>query len=172
MRRRVANYILLIIIITSSFFSICTFDLYPSGPYDKSLDNFRLLAPGVIFSLFISILQRRRFSIGKSILFFCILLVFYSIALVAGMSSYGVGVPFAGGFGALLIKNLFKLSDSDGSKYFVPGFVAGLIGLCLYYYPLKDIGTDGVGFGVILIIWQVVFGLLWIKQTDATTIKT
>jgi len=103
MRRRVANYILLIIIITSSFFSICTFDLYPSGPYDKSLDNFRLLAPGVIFSLFISILQRRRFSIGKSILFFCILLVFYSIALVAGMSSYGVGVPFAGGFGALLI---------------------------------------------------------------------
>jgi hypothetical protein len=167
MRHTLVNYFLLILTITLSFLAICTFDFYPGEPYDKSLDNFRLFTPGVLYSLFIVILQRSNWALGKLILYFFILVIIYLASLIAGLSSWGVAVPFAGGFGAVVIKKLFYQNagvlDSTGGKYLMLGFAAGLIGLCLYYL-LHDKWTDGVGFGFILVTWQLAFGLLWVKK--------
>ncbi len=170
MRYTTTNYLLLILVVTFSFLSVCTFDFYPSEPYDKSLDIFRLITPGIFFSLYIVILQRQNWQLKKLMIFFCLLLVLYYAVLIAGLSSWGVGVPFAGAIGALVIKKLFyqkiELLDLNGTKYLLLGFITGLIGLCLYYL-VKDTWTDGVGFGLIIIIWQLGFGILWIKQTDS-----
>jgi hypothetical protein len=171
MKRTKDNYILLSLITSCSFLAIHTFAFYPDESYDKSLDYLRLLTPGVLFSLFIIVIQRSIRRSWKLILLFFILLILYSVSILAGMSSWGIGVPFAGGIGAVVIWKLFyqniELPGSLGRDYFVFGFIAGLAGVFLFYtlqYMLKDFWVTGVGFGFILAIWQLVFGTLWIKQ--------
>jgi hypothetical protein len=172
-RHRVASYTLLALAVTCSFLTIYTFDFYPKELYDKSWDVFRIFAPGVLFSCFIVFLQRANLTAVKSILFFLVLLILYYASLIAGLSSWGGGVPFAGGIGALLIRKLFyqkaKLLDSTGTKYLLAGFISGLVGLVLYY-SLHNLWTDGVRFGFILITWQIVFGHLWIRQVERDSI--
>ena len=171
---RVTNYTLLTIAVTCSFLEVYTFDFYPKESYDKSMDSFKLFAPGLFFSSFIVFLQRANLTTVKLILFFFVLVILYYASLIAGLSSWGVGVPFAGGIGPLLIRKLFyqkaELLDSMGIKYLLAGFFSGLVGLILYYL-LQDVWTNGVGFGFILITWQLVFGLLWIRQVERDSIK-
>ena len=165
------NYVLLTIVIMCSFLSIYTFDFYPDKPYDKSLDIFRLLTPGAFFSLFIVIITRTGLTTLRLILLFFALLTLYSICLIAGLTSWGIAVPFAGGIGAILIRKLFQwnasLLDAIGKDYLVFGFATGLLGLFLFFvlqYVLQKYWTAGLGFGFILATWQIVFGTLWIKD--------
>jgi hypothetical protein len=171
MKQNPTNYILLSIVIVCSFLSIYTFDFYPDEPYDKSLDTFRLLTPGVLFSFFIVIITRTGLAILRLIFLFFILLTLYSISLIAGLTSWGIAVPFTGGISALLIRKLFqrngKLLHAIGKDYLVFGFATGLFGLFLFFvlqYALQKYWTVGVGFGFILATWQIVFGTLWIKD--------
>jgi hypothetical protein len=174
MRHRTTNFILLALVVTCSFLVIYTFDFYPKEPYDKSMDSFRLFSPGVLFSCFIVFLQRGNLRTAKLMLFFLVLLILYYASLVAGLSSWGIGVPFAGGIGALLIRKLFyqeaELLNSIGKRYLFLGFISGLTGLVLYYL-FQDVWTNGVGFGFILVAWQLVFGLLWIRQIEKYSTK-
>ncbi|MGB4848614.1 MAG: hypothetical protein WBP41_11885 [Saprospiraceae bacterium] len=171
--QRVTNYTILTIAVTCSFLEVYTFDFYPKESYDKTMDSFKLFAPGLLFSYFIVFLQKSNLPTVKLILFFCVLEILYYASLVTGLSSWGVGVPFAGGIGALLIRKLFyqkaKLFDSMGIKYLLVGFISALAGLVFYYF-LQDVWTNGVGFGLILITWQLAFGLLWIRQVERDSI--
>jgi hypothetical protein len=171
MKQNLTNYLLLTIVIVCSFLSIYTFDFYADEPYDKSLDTFRLLTPGVLFSLFIVIITRKDLTILTLILRFFVLFALYSICLVAGLMSWGIAVPFAGGLGALSMRKLLhwnaKLLDATGKDYLVFGFATGLLGLFLFFvlqYALQNYWTVGVGFGLILATWQIVFGTLLIKD--------
>lgn len=171
---RVTNYTLLIIVVTCSFLEVYTFDFYPEESYDKSMDSFKLFAPGLLFSYFIVFVQSENLTTVKMVLYFFLLVILYYASFLVGLSSWGVGVPFAGGIGALLIRKLFykkaELLDAIGIKYLLVGFISGLVGLVLYYL-LQDVWTNGVGFGFILITWQLVFGLLWIRQVERDSIK-
>lgn len=174
MRHQATNYILLILAVTCSFLEIHTFDVYPKLPYDKSMDRFRILGPGVLFSFFIVFIQRANFTTLRLVLFFFALQILYYASFVAGIFSWGMGVPFAGGIGALLIRKLFyqkaELLDPLGKRYLLLGFISGLTGLVLYYLS-HDVWTQGTRFGFILVAWQLVFGLLWIRQTEEDSIK-
>ena len=171
MKQNLTNYILLTVVIVCSCLSIYTFDFYPDKPYDKSLDIFRLLTPGALFSLFIVIITRTGLTKLRLIFLFFALLTLYSICLIAGLTSWGIAVPFTGGFGALLIRKLFQwnanLLDAIGKDYLVFGFATGLLGLFLFFvlqYVLQKYWTVGLGFSFILATWQIVFGILWIKD--------
>lgn len=171
MKRTIANYVFLSFVVAGSFLAICTYDFYPDEPYDRSLDSFRLLTPGVLFSVFIIVVQKSNWAIGKMVLFFFILLTLYSVCLIASLSSWGLAVPFFGGIGAWVIRKLFyqsaTLLDAKGKEYFVLGFIAGLVGLFFFFarpYAFQDLWTSGMGFGFILGIWQIVFGILWLKE--------
>lgn len=112
------------------------YDFYPDEPYDRSLDNFRLLTPGVLFSFFIIVVQRPNWTMGKLILLFFILLILYSVCLVASLYSWGLAVPFAGGIGALVIRKSFyqsaELFDTKGKDYFI-GFYSRTCWLILLF---------------------------------------
>jgi hypothetical protein len=175
MKTKYSNYLLLVLIIVTSFFSIYTFDFHPGESYDKSLDPFRLLTPGVSFSFYIVFLQRRNWPFGRLIVFFFLLMVLYFISFISGLHSWGLAVPFVGGIGAVLIKKLFyqksRLFDSLGKKYLLFGFCAGLIGFVLYFLA-GSFWAYGVAFGLILITWQLVFGVLWTRQIDSVPEKS
>jgi hypothetical protein len=169
MGRTLRNYILLGLVILGSFIAIYTYD--SDQPYDESLDSLRLLTPGMLFSVFIIVVHRTSLTNAKLILLFFILVILYGVCFVAGLSSWGIGVPFVGGIGALIIRKLFyrsaDLLDAIGKDYLVFGFAAGLVGLFLFVvlqYALQDLWTAGAGFGFVLATWQLVFGTLWIKE--------
>jgi hypothetical protein len=174
MKTPLSNYLLLILTIAISFFSICTFDFHPDESYDKSFDAFRLLTPGVSFSFYIVFLQRRNWPFGRIIIFFFILMILYFISFFCGLHSYGLAVPFVGAIGAALIKKLFYQKDEFVSllekKYLLYGFHSGLLGLVLYFL-IEGYGTYGIRFGLILITWQFAFGMLWIRQLDLVSTK-
>ena len=157
------NYSLLILVNILSFLSIRSYDFYPEGPYDRSLDNYRLLTPGVLFSIYIIFIERRNLSYRKLILFFFLLFALYYISLMTGCASWGVAVPLIGGVGAFLMRILF---NRETEWYFTLGFAAGLVGLALYYL-VQATWTSGFGFGLILISWQFIIGMLWIKQNES-----
>lgn len=169
-----SNYLLLVLTIAISFLSICTFDFYPDEPYDKSLDAFRFLTPGVSFSLYIVFLQRHNWNFGRLVLFFLILMVLYFASLFCGLHSWGFAVPFVGAIGSALIKKIFYQRDEflspQGKKYLLYGFAAGLLGFVLHLL-FSGLTTFGLGFGLILITWQFIFGTLWIKQIDLVSLK-
>jgi len=175
-RQKATNFALLVLAITCSFLAVQSYDYYPKEPYDKSLDPYRLFAPGVIYSCFIVFLQRGALTIPKMVLYFLVLSVLYYVSFLASFASWGAGVPFAGGIGSFLIRQLFypksEFLDSTGTKYLLSGFLSGLVGLYLYHYSHNDkLWTNGVGFGFILITWQIVFGLLWIRQVERDRFK-
>ncbi len=158
-------------VILISFLAIYTYDFYPNELYDKSLDSWRLLTPGLLFSFFIVIIKRAGWTFWKLIFLFFVLLSLYSVCLMAGMYSYGIAVPFVGGIGAMAIRKLFdptvRLLDPTGKDYLIFGFIAGTSGLFLFFvlqYALQPTWTVGKGFGFILSTWQLVFGTLWIKE--------
>jgi hypothetical protein len=173
--RQIVNYFLLILTNIFSFLSIRSYDFYPKGPYNKSLDNYRLMAPGVLFSLYLIFLERQNWSFRKLILRFCLLLVLYFISLMSGSLGWGIAVPFVGALGALLIKQLFypetELLDSHGMKKLVFGFVSGLVGLVFFYIVVNQNLTFGFGFGLILMSWQFVIGVMWIKNESTPKIN-
>lgn len=147
-----------------SFFSIARYDNHfgNSDPWDQ----YRLLGPGFVFSLYLVILNWNERSWLKSILYFFILSATYFAALITGMTSWGMTVPFAGGIGALIVKLLFidKSLEKNARLYFISGFVAGLAGLILYYVLAKTIKVEGIRFGMIVSIWQMTIGFLLLIQ--------
>lgn len=169
MTRAIINYLFLTVIVILSFLAVRSYDLFPGGAYDESLNKFRLSIPGVLFSIYIIVLQRSIKKIGRLILYFCILLALYALVLGTCFASWGIAVPFAGGIGAYLIIRLFSPSpeiyDSTDTKYFLVGFGTGLLGVTLFYIG-QDRWPAGVGFGLILIIWQSVIGFLWIDEVN------
>jgi hypothetical protein len=172
--KQIINYFLLILVILVSFLSIRDFEMYPQWPYEKSLDGYRLFAPGFLFSIYLIFLERRNRGFGRLLVFFCILLILYYISLMAGFTTWGMAVPVVGGIGALLIKKLFYLKsawlDPYGRQNLVWGFVAGLIGWILFFIT-RDNWTMGFRFGLILLSWQLTIGLLWIKQINQREIS-
>jgi len=174
MTTAMTSYTLLILVIIVTFVSINTYEFYPAGIYDKALDPYRLLTPGVLFSLYLVFVLRKNRSFWKLALFGFILFVMYCASLVTGMSSWGIAVPFAGGVGALLIKKLFynqaELLDTNGKRYLSIGFIAGFIGIGLFYLIINR-WKVGVGFAAILILWQLAIGIVLIKQAGNSTPK-
>jgi len=163
------NYILLILVNILTYLSICTYEFYPVGSYDESLNPYRLFTPGLLFSLYIVFVQRKERSFLKLALFVILLFVLYCASVAAGLSSFGFAVPFAGGIGALLLKQLFynktQLLDTMGKSYLSIGLIAGGIGYGLFYLTINA-WAAGVGFALILILWQIAIGILWIKTNS------
>jgi hypothetical protein len=181
------KYASLIIVSVLSVLFIKEYDFYPNEPYDQSSNSYRFLGPGILFSWYLIVLHWKQFRMGKLIQFFIILIVAYCIALYTGLATWGVAVPFVGGLGALLVKWVFynrgelldayhkdALLDSEGIKFAAIGFVTGLVGLLFFYYASNAFAdnkmyTTGVGFGLIISLWQIGIGIKCITKAGNTT---
>ncbi|MES2837606.1 MAG: hypothetical protein V4667_08785 [Bacteroidota bacterium] len=110
--------------------------------------------------------------------FFIILSVYYFIAFAGGIATWGVGVPVVGALGGLIVKWLFynegkllhinhkyKLLDNEGVKFASIGFITGIIGL-IFYSKTNDIFAAGVGFGVIIGLWQLGVSIKCIRKVE------
>jgi hypothetical protein len=156
-------YIALFIVAIISFTSICTLEMYPKNDinYDESLDNVRLFLPAFVFSIFILIYQLKYISLLKSVLLFASLIIVYSINLIISFSSWGLAVPIAGGIGGAMIGFVIKFNHKKPKTFYdefiVLGFVSALFGL-IFYYTTSDHFVDGIGFGVIIVLWQISVG--------------
>lgn len=168
MTRMVINYILLFLVIVLSFSAIRSYEFYPKGSYTKALDFLRWFTPCVLFSFYLVFLQRCNYSIGKLMLLFCALILLYAIVFETGLASWGAALPMVGGLGAYGVKKLFypgELYESTDRRYLIGGGFSGTIGLLLFYLG-QDYWVAGVGFGVIIMIWQLTIGLIWNDQVD------
>lgn len=162
------NYFLLMLVALFSFLVIRNFDFFAINDSDSWMGENVFYFPGELFSLFLFFLHFKKKSFLKSILYLLLLIAFYILAFSLSIATWGIFVPFVGGLGALLIKKLYIVStktlDDIGISYLTYGFIAGLIGLILFF-TTQDFFTAGEGFGFIIVIWQLVIGVKCIKQT-------
>jgi hypothetical protein len=175
MKQTTSTYFLLSLIIGSSFLALRNSGIQQGDPY-TDLNILMLLTPGILYSSFIIFIQRHNWPIGKLILSFFCLLILYCVSIYVGLISWGMAVPFVGGIGAFIIRKLFykgrEFLDSIGKDYLIFCFAAGLGGWFLSFFLIQFILQDfwttglGMGMGVIVLIWQLVFGILWIRDKD------
>jgi hypothetical protein len=165
------KYLSLFITLIISFLSVWRYEFYPEDEvlYNESIDIFRFLIPGLAFSVFILALHYKVLKPKRIIAYFFILSSYYCFAVYVSFSSWGIGVPFAGAAGALLVKKLFYngtgLFNDKGVKYILAGLTSAAFGLALFYGPL-DSGGEGPGFGAILVSWQLAVGIICIRDLE------
>jgi len=73
-------------------------------------------------------------------------------------------VPFAGGIGTIIIDRLLTNNPYSRANFLV-GFIAGLIGVILYYC----LNNDRLGFALIIAIWQLAYGIAFIITARSVT---
>lgn len=171
MKLQSLNYVLLALVLVVSFFSVLP---YTIGYSDRGAQGgpLNLLYPGLAYSIFLTWVmwsKEENYPIIRLILFIPVMMVLYVVALFFGLQSWGVGVPFIGAIGAVLIRKLFywnnKVSEKNFRALLIVGFVSGLVGVVLFYVA-TNLGNDGVGFGCILVTWQAAFGVKWILYNE------
>jgi hypothetical protein len=162
-------YVELIVIGIVQFIFFISYNLFDEHS-NVNYDWYRFLTPGILFSFFLIGLNQKKFNIQKAIIPFFILLIFYLCSLFSGIYSWGFTVPFTGGAGGLLIRGLF---GRKANKYFLWGFVAGLLGLILFYFLTCCAKlTYGLSFGTIILIWQITIGIVFINDSDYVNNET
>ncbi len=164
------KYIFLVIVVCISFFAMTQFGYYFNHKNPNSLFlRFIFIWPGILFSFFLIILQSENYSKLKLLAFFVLLNIIYIASFFCGLSSWGGGLPFIGGAGAFLINFLFYYGMKDLEFYnkvhLASGFVSGGVGLVLFLVVPEETRFL-YGFGLIISLWQLVFGIIWIKQID------
>lgn len=171
MKLQSLNYALLALVLAVSFFSMLTYTVGFSDSAGRN-DTLNFLYPGVAYSIFISWVmwsKDENYPIIRLILFIPVMMVLYVAALFFGLQSWGVGVPFIGAIASVLIRKLFywntKVSEKNFRALLIIGFVSGLVGVVIFYVA-TNLGTDGVGFGCILVSWQAAFGVKWILYNE------
>lgn len=164
---RKKSYIWLISFNVFEFILIIPYDFYSDEPRSEILDGIRILAPGLLFVSFIILSQYKKWSALRVLATFLVLLLYYVFSFGAGISSWGFAVPLVGGIGGLLIKKAIyfqdKIYNDIGKKYTMTGFLAGLIGLLLFYLTQNIPLTAGTGLGIIIVLWQLAIGYLIIS---------
>jgi hypothetical protein len=50
-------------------------------------------------------------------------------------------------------------------KFIGYGFASSLVGL-VFYFATKDIVNDGIGFGAIIIMWQLFIGIAYLNEIE------
>ena len=170
MRRPMSSYIFLTAIAAISGLLFFTSE-YEIGRPDPTSETLTFLVPGILYSAFIIVTQHIYRSPAKKVFFFFILLFLYGASVLIGFVSWGLGVPIVGGIGAVVIKKLFskKTKPSIAKELFI-GSTAGLVGLGIFY-AVHDLWTDGIGFGIIIVLWQLAFGFLWINEPPIKRLK-
>jgi hypothetical protein len=161
------QYLGLLLIIVVSFWAISNVDISFDEGYDDTYDSVKLLAPGVLFSMYLIILRFEKITAKASLINFSILVIGYMAILFTSLSTWGLAVPIAGGVGGVLVNyvlhDTLKFDDGGMKNFFIMGCLSGLSGLVIYYLT-KEFFNDGIGFGAIIIIWQLIIGILFIKQ--------
>lgn len=164
------KYLGLLLIIVVSFWAISTVDISFDESYDDTYDSVKLLSPGVLFSMYLIILRFKEIPAKASLTNFLILVIGYLVILFSSLSTWGFAVPIAGGVGGVLVNYVLHdtLSFEEGGikSFFIMGCLSGIIGVVIYYLT-KDFYNDGIGFGAIIIIWQLIIGIAFIMQLNA-----
>ena len=163
--RSLIKYFQLIIVVSVSFVAIYTFEFYPKDEYlyNRELDLFRIIIPGYLFTLNLIILNYKLTILRKIIFSFFLLLVSYIVIFEASFLSWGLFVPIGAGVGGFIIKKLFYEQEANQS-FILIGFIAGFLGLVVFYSTTSYVKT-GVGFGLIIVIWQLAIGIKCIRSS-------
>lgn len=142
---------------------------YPMDSHSDSFDFIRGMAPGFLFTLFILRVQKSVQSPLKTLAYLLALIILYFFSCLMGIWSWGLALPLIGGISSVLIKKLFlpqfEIFDKTGWRYFMWGSIAGTFGLCFYFFFGRG-WPDGFRMGVIILSWQLVFGILWLNQKE------
>lgn len=171
----ILNYLLLLPVLILSFLSFWDFEFFSDKPLNLFLKYLGVFAPGIAFSLFLLFIFRKKNTWLRSILYFPLLLGIYYGLFSLCMLTWGLFLPVAGGLGALIIKKMFIDSriivDKKGSYFLNVGILAGSAGLVFYYLSIDALKV-GTSFGVILVLWQLLIGLLCVRSSQAEEKKT
>ena len=164
------RYVGLIITVTLSFLAICQFEITFSqqDPEDILPAFWQTQLPGVIFSVYILILHARFLNIFGAILGILLLPSLYFISFYSGFISWGMGAPICGAIGSLIIGLLARYRTKaiiSKATMLLIGFLSVIPGLILFYV-LQPAITDGVGFGFMICLWQLLVGLALIKKLE------
>ncbi|MGE0638438.1 MAG: hypothetical protein AB7G44_03775 [Bacteroidia bacterium] len=147
---------------------------FPDQPLNKTIDRIANYGPGVFFSLFILFTQYKKWSVLRMMVTLSVLFFYYLAAFLASFLTWGFAIPVVGGLGGLLIKRVIFYNDSlldvRGRKYLLAGFIAGLLGLILFYLPdvIKIIPKGKGTIEPIIVLWQLTIGWLVIKDLTET----
>ncbi len=167
------KFSVLIISIIGSVLAIITFDIDFTGSYNAKLDIYRIIGPGIFFTLF-TIYVKLRFELFKiAILKAGLIFALWIAAYYLGFASYGFGFTFIGAAnGYLMGRILFgkEVMKENMWYYILFGAIAGLIGNVLFY-TMRDLLDLGFNMIWVIILWQFGIGYLIINETQQPTIK-
>lgn len=159
------HYLFLFTIATISSLSIFSYEIFNS--YDELTRLSKIIIPGIAFSFFVVAYQIRVLGPLKSILVLISLTAGYYINFIIGFSSWGLAVPVAGGLGGALIGYFImfthKKKKPSFGKLIVLGITSTLPGF-IFFILNKDYVFDGVGFAIIIALWQILVGKEYLKQ--------
>jgi len=160
------KYFFLFTVIIVSFASIFSLKWYGHEETSEFITLLKVIIPGIAFSIFIVAYQTPFFKIFKSLFLFIILVIIYFINFLIGMSSWGFAVPIAGGIGGALVNAALiynhKEARKDLMQFIGYGMASSTIGL-IFYFATQGYFNEGIGFGAIITIWQLIIGIEYIK---------
>lgn len=164
-------YLGLIITVIISFLAICQFEILVFGeqnPDDILPAFWQVFIPGLAFSMFVLLLVIRYLNILNFILSLIVLLGLYYFSFYLSFLSYGIGTPVFGLIGAVIITALvgyeLKATAPQG-KFALFGFLSVIPGIGLLFMSGNQV-SNGVCFGLIIGLWQLVVGALLIQQVE------
>lgn len=162
-------YIGLILTVTISFLAICQFDILVFGEQDPDdiLPAFwQVFLPGIAFSLFVLFLIINHLNLLNFTLSLIVLLALYYFSFYLSFISYGLGTPAFGLVGGVIVTALvgYQIKQpAPQGKFALFGFLSVIPGIGLLFMFENRIG-DGVCFGLMIGLWQLVTGALLIAQ--------
>ncbi len=144
--------------------------IFPEKDFDKTIDYTGNYGPGILFSLFIILPHYKKWSGLRMLGTLVVLFAYYLSAFLACFITWGFALPIAGALGALLVKKSLHLNDKlfndKGRKYTFTGFIAGLIGLVLFYLADVIPLLPKSSIEIIIVLWQLSIGWLVIKDQE------
>lgn len=156
----------LLVTIILAFIPLRSFEI--EGDINKLLD-YRIILPGLFFSLFVLICQFKKQPIILLLIYLFYLMIGYVAYYVIGIFTFGIAVPIVGAIGACQINYVLNgkihFKDKNTRKFFILGFISSAIGVALYICLAKSV-NDGTGFSLMIILWQIVVGVEYIRQLD------
>ena len=157
----------LIVSVCLSAVSIYYFDIYTDYEYNKSFDYFKILSPGIFFSIFILYLNRIK---GKQLIidFFSLLLLWIVCFLLIFVTRFLILIPIATTLSANCVNGVSNKKREfyyDTKHYFtIIGFIVGLLGIGGLYLTQNLNITLGFRMMCIIAPWQIGIGSMLIRQ--------
>jgi len=166
-------YICLVLVIGSSVLSLLEYNtkLNPDFTEDILPVYVQITLPGLVFSLFLTIILFKHMTRVESVLIFGLFLVGYFGMGLLSLVLKELALPLAGALGgiyiAYMLKHIFKY-DIKQIRYFIFGFLGTTPGFILRFIPFELENRQGILLSVAVGFWQLIIGYLTLQEIKLT----